>query len=78
MFLRVTFLHLAGIFHLPVAWLFLNVNTKRDSLVTGVLGEEFMRPEEKQPIIWSSNNGECGVKKTPSITRPIDHPVKRG
>lgn len=45
--------------------------------MTGVLAKEFMIPEEK-PIMWGSNNGECGVKKMPSITRPIDHLVKRG
>lgn len=61
-----------------LAWLYLNVNIKRDSVVTGVLGVEFIIPEEKQPILGGSSNGECSVKKMPSITRPIDHLVKRG
>ena len=46
--------------------------------MTGVLGVEFIIPEEKQPILGGSSNGECSVKKMPSITRPIDHLVKRG
>lgn len=68
MFLRVKFLHLLEYFIYQLAWLYLNVNIKRDSVMTGVLGEEFMILEEKQPIIWGSNNGECSVKKMPSIT----------
>ena len=44
--------------------------SKIESVVTGVLGEEFMIPEEEEPLIWGID-GEYCFKTMPSVTGPI-------
>lgn len=54
----------------------MNRIVKRDPVMTGVLGGEFMVPEKEEPLIWHIHE-ELSFKTMLLATGPIHHVVKK-